>query len=88
MRRAGRVAHAALDLAEQLIHAGTTTEDMDRQLHAFICRPAPRDHGAYPSDLQYKGFPKSVMISINEVICHGIPVTFNLRSMSTEPPPR
>ena len=35
------------------------------------------DHGAYPSDLQYKGFPKSVMISINEVICHGIPEPWN-----------
>lgn len=37
MRAAGRVAHAALDLAEQLIHCGTTTEEMDRELHTFIC---------------------------------------------------
>ncbi|CAJ1366017.1 unnamed protein product [Effrenium voratum] len=70
MRRAGKLAHSALDLAEQLIQPGITTEEMDKELHAFIC-----DHGAYPSDLQYKGFPKSVMISINEVICHGIPDT-------------
>lgn len=68
MRRAGRLAHEALDLAETLIEVGRTTEEMDKELHTFIC-----DHGAYPSDLQYKGFPKSVMISINEVICHGIP---------------
>ena len=64
MRRAGKLAHSALDLAEQLIQPGITTEEMDKELHAFIC-----DHGAYPSDLQYKGFPKSVMISINEAPC-------------------
>eukprot|EP00931_Biecheleriopsis_adriatica_P075885 TRINITY_DN49656_c0_g1_i1.p1 TRINITY_DN49656_c0_g1~~TRINITY_DN49656_c0_g1_i1.p1 ORF type:complete len:354 (-),score=84.38 TRINITY_DN49656_c0_g1_i1:163-1224(-) len=68
MRAAGKLAHATLDLAAELIRPGVTTEEMDKQLHAFIC-----DHGAYPSDLLYKGFPKSVMISINEVICHGIP---------------
>eukprot|EP00434_Breviolum_minutum_P029767 symbB.v1.2.026317.t1/scaffold2620.1/size74715/1 len=68
MREAGRLAHRALDLAETLIVPGVTTEEMDKELHTFMC-----DHGAYPSDLQYKGFPKSVMISINEVICHGIP---------------
>lgn len=55
MRRAGRLAHEALDLAETLIEVGRTTEEMDKELHTFIC------------------FPKSVMISINEVICHGIP---------------
>ncbi|CAK9074339.1 unnamed protein product [Durusdinium trenchii] len=70
MRAAGKLAHSALDLAEELIRPGLTTEEMDKELHTFIC-----DHGAYPSDLQYKGFPKSVMISINEVICHGIPDT-------------
>lgn len=42
MRAAGRVAHAALDLAEQLIHCGTTTEDMDRELHQFICHSCAR----------------------------------------------
>jgi len=68
MREAGALAHRALDLAETLIVPGVTTEEMDKELHTFMC-----DHGAYPSDLQYKGFPKSVMISINEVICHGIP---------------
>ena len=37
MRRAGRVAHAALDLAETLIEVGRTTEEMDKELHTFIC---------------------------------------------------
>jgi len=68
MREAGRLAHAALDLAEGLIVPGRTTQEMEVELHHFIC-----DAGAYPSDLGYKGFPKSVMISVNEVICHGIP---------------
>jgi len=68
MREAGRLAHAALDLAEELIVPGRTTEEMDRELHRFMV-----EGGAYPSDLEYKGFPKSSMISINEVICHGIP---------------
>ena len=61
MKSAGQLAHAALDLAADLIRPGITTEQMDKEIHTFIC-----DHGAYPSDLQYKGFPKSVMISINE----------------------
>lgn len=68
MRAVGRLAHQALDLAGELITPGRTTEEMDAELHRFICAG-----GAYPSDLLYKGFPKSVMISINEVICHGIP---------------
>lgn len=68
MREAGRLARSALDLAESLIEPGRTSEEIETELHHFIC-----DGGAYPSDLGYKGFPKSVMISVNEVICHGIP---------------
>lgn len=68
MRAAGKLAHAALDIAEELIMPGRTTEEIDAALHEFMCT-----NGAYPSDLGYKGFPKSVMISVNEVICHGIP---------------
>lgn len=68
MRAVGRLARRTLDLAQTLILPGRTTEEMDRELHTFMC-----DNGAYPSDLLYKGFPKSAMISINEVICHGIP---------------
>ena len=45
-----------------------TTDELDRIGHEFLC-----DHGAYPSTLGYKGFPKSLCTSINEVICHGIP---------------
>jgi len=68
MRAAGKLAHATLDLAGELIKPGVTSEELEAELHQFMC-----DGGAYPSDLLYKGFPKSVMISVNEVICHGIP---------------
>ena len=47
---------------------GITTDELDRIGHEFLC-----DHGAYPSTLGYKGFPKSLCSSVNEVICHGIP---------------
>jgi methionyl aminopeptidase len=47
---------------------GVTTDELDRLAHEFIL-----DHGAYPSALLYRGFPKSICTSINEVICHGIP---------------
>ena len=47
---------------------GVTTDELDRIGHEFLV-----DHGAYPSTLGYKGFPKSLCTSLNEVICHGIP---------------
>ena len=49
---------------------GVTTDEIDRVVHEFLF-----DHGAYPSTLGYKGFPKSCCTSLNEVICHGIPDT-------------
>jgi methionyl aminopeptidase len=68
MRRAGRLAAQALDEVAKSIAPGVTTDELDRVGHEFLC-----DHGAYPSTLGYKGFPKSLCTSINEVICHGIP---------------
>ena len=68
MRIAGRIAADAMDVAGSQIKAGMTTEDLDQIVHEFIC-----DQGAYPSTLGYRGFPKSLCTSINEVICHGIP---------------
>jgi methionyl aminopeptidase len=57
-----------LEMVSEHIRPGITTEAIDRLVDAFI-----RDHGAYPSPLNYGGFPKSVCTSINEVVCHGIP---------------
>lgn len=68
MRVAGRLAAQALDEVGRHIVAGVTTDELDRIGHEFLC-----DHGAYPSTLGYRGFPKSLCTSLNEVICHGIP---------------
>ena len=68
MRHAGRLAAQSVVLAGEHCKPGVTTDDIDRVVHEFLC-----DHGAYPSTLGYKGFPKSCCTSLNEVICHGIP---------------
>jgi methionyl aminopeptidase len=68
MRIAGRLAAQARDLVGAAIVPGITHDELDRIGHEFLC-----DHGAYPSTLGYKGFPKSLCSSANEVICHGIP---------------
>ncbi|MFL6178728.1 MAG: type I methionyl aminopeptidase [Actinomycetes bacterium] len=74
MRVAGRLAGQALNEVARHIAPGVTTDELDRVGHDFLC-----DHGAYPSTLGYKGFPKSLCTSINEVICHGIPDSTVLR---------
>jgi len=68
MRVAGRLAAEARDLVGSHVAPGVTTDDLDRIGHEFLC-----DHGAYPSTLGYKNFPKSLCTSVNECICHGIP---------------
>ncbi|HZP51823.1 type I methionyl aminopeptidase [Actinocrinis sp.] len=68
MRIAGRIAAQALAEVGNAAKPGVTTDELDRIGHEFLC-----DHGAYPSTLGYKGYPKSLCTSINEVICHGIP---------------
>ncbi|MGB5952916.1 MAG: type I methionyl aminopeptidase [Ornithinimicrobium sp.] len=68
MRTAGRLAAQALAECGRAIAPGVTTDQIDRVGHEFLL-----DHGAYPSTLGYKGFPKSLCTSVNEVICHGIP---------------
>ncbi|MFJ6214863.1 type I methionyl aminopeptidase [Streptomyces sp. NPDC092296] len=68
MRVAGAIAARAMEAAAAHIAPGVTTDELDRVAHEYMC-----DHGAYPSDLGYRGFPKSICTSLNEVICHGIP---------------
>lgn len=68
MRAAGRLAAETLRYAGTLVRPGVSTEDINTLVHDFIV-----SRGAYPSPLNYKGFPKSVCTSVNEVICHGIP---------------
>ena len=68
MRVASRLAAQARELVGSHVAPGITTDELDRIGHEFLC-----DHGAYPSTLGYRGFPKSLCSSVNEVICHGIP---------------
>ncbi|MFD8071166.1 type I methionyl aminopeptidase [Streptomyces sp. NPDC059718] len=74
MRIASRIAARAMEEAAKAIAPGVTTDELDRIAHEYMC-----DHQAYPSDLGYRGFPKSLCSSINEVICHGIPDSTGLR---------
>lgn len=68
MRASCRLASRTLDHIEPHIKPGVSTEEINRIAHEFIT-----SHGAYPSPLNYHGFPKSVCTSRNQVICHGIP---------------
>lgn len=68
MRVAGRLAAQALQAVGAAVAPGVTTDELDRVGHEFLTT-----RGAYPSTLGYRGFPKSLCTSVNEVICHGIP---------------
>lgn len=68
MREVSRIACQAMHEAGKAIAPGVTTEQLDAIAHEFML-----DHGAYPSTLGYRGYPKSCCTSVNEVICHGIP---------------
>lgn len=68
MRRSCKLAKSILDHASALVAPGVTTEEID----AFIHRRCIEE-GAYPSTLNYRGYPKACCTSVNEVICHGIP---------------
>ncbi len=74
MRRAGRAAAEILAAAGAVVAPGVTTDEIDAVVHdETIAR------GGYPSPLNYRGYPKSVCTSVNEVICHGIPDSRALR---------
>jgi len=68
IRAAGKIAAQAIALVGQNVRPGVTTDELDKLAHDFIV-----SKGAYPSTLGYRGYPKSICSSINEVICHGIP---------------
>jgi methionyl aminopeptidase len=68
IRAAGRLAAQAIELVGANCVPGITTDELDRIGHEFLIA-----NDAYPSALQYRGFPKSICTSVNEVICHGIP---------------
>lgn len=68
MRQTSRLAAQTLEYIEPFVVPGVSTEELNKLCHDFILK-----HGAYPSPLNYHGFPKSVCTSLNDVICHGIP---------------
>ena len=68
IRAAGKISAQAIALVGENIRPGITTDELDKIAHEFIIA-----NGAYPSTLGYRGYPKSICSSINEVICHGIP---------------
>jgi methionyl aminopeptidase len=68
MRRAGRLAAECLDMMTPHVQQGVVTDELDRMAREFIL-----DNGAVPSCLYYRGYPKTLCISPNHVVCHGIP---------------
>src|SRR5688500_18690204 len=68
MRKAGRLAAEVLDYISPHVVPGAVTEELDRLCHEYIV-----EHHAVPAPLGYKGYPKATCISINHVVCHGIP---------------
>ena len=74
MHRAGTAAAEVLMIAGSMVTPGITTDAIDARVHEETLA-----RNGYPSPLNYRGFPKSVCTSINEVICHGIPDSRQLR---------
>jgi methionyl aminopeptidase len=68
MRKVCRLAAETLLLVGEKLRVGMTTDEIDRIVHADTLR-----QGARPAPLNYKGFPKSVCTSVNDIVCHGIP---------------
>ncbi len=68
IRKSCQLSKTILDMLEDKIKPGIATEQIDQWVHDYTI-----SHGAVPAPLNYKGFPRSVCTSINDVICHGIP---------------
>ncbi|TRY75501.1 hypothetical protein TCAL_00541 [Tigriopus californicus] len=75
IRRSAQLARRMLGLAQDLAQPGITTEAIDTQVREAVIR-----EGAYPSTLNFQGFPKSLSTSVNNVACHGVPDDRALRS--------
>jgi len=69
MRIAGKLAAEVLEMIGEHVKPGISTGELDRICHNYIVN----EQKAIPAPLNYKGFPKSICTSVNQVICHGIP---------------
>jgi methionyl aminopeptidase len=76
MRVAGRLTADVLDMIEQYVQPGVSTDDLDQICHDYIVNTQQ----AIPAPLNYRGFPKSTCTSVNHVVCHGIPSDKKLRN--------
>lgn len=68
---ASKLNNGLLDLISEKIHAGMTTEEIDKMAENYL-----KMHGATSADYHYEGFPKHLCTSINDVVCHGIPSNY------------
>jgi len=75
IRTCGKLVLETLDLVEAAIKPGVTTDELNTLAHEYAVK-----HGAVPAPLNYRGFPKSICTSVNEVICHGIPGDYKLKN--------
>lgn len=69
MRVSGRMAAEVLEMIGEYVKPGVTTAELDHICHEYITQ----ELNAIPAPLNYKGFPKSICTSVNQVVCHGIP---------------
>ena len=76
MRAAGRLAASVLDMIEEYVRPGVSTEELDQRCHDFIVDELK----SIPANLNYRGFPKTICTSVNHVVCHGIPGDKRLKS--------
>jgi len=74
IRKAGRLVMQTLDLVASKIEPGLVTEEINTLVHKFTVK-----NNATPAPLNYRGFPKSACVSVNDVICHGIPGPYALQ---------
>ena len=68
MREAGKITAGARSLGREMLRAGITTDEIDKEIHRYIC-----SCGAVPTFLGYGGYPKNACISVNDEVIHGIP---------------
>src|SRR6202043_1004031 len=76
MRSAGRLAASVLDMIEPFVQPGVSTDELDKRCHDFIVDTLK----SIPANLNYRGFPKTICTSVNNVVCHGIPGDKKLKS--------
>lgn len=75
MRASCQLAKCVLDFIEQYINIGISTDELDQLCSDFIKR-----NGAIAAPLHYRGYPKSICTSVNNVVCHGIPCDYKLKN--------